>query len=101
MPRNYNNFGNRVKLTRISSTSTNTNTPSNEVSTYKDPELIQEFDKQRQRQSEVKTIQISIDTYKKLQSITNYWDNPSYDDIIITMVKHFKDCVQPEYGKYL
>lgn len=96
------NFGNRVRLNQITSP---TSTAPNAVSIKKDTELIQEFEQQqsqqqRQKQPDFKTIQISIETYKSLQKMTTYFNMPSYDDIIQTMVKHFKGCVDQKFGEY-
>ena len=93
MPRNYPNLGSRVRLNPVSPSNNNT-------ASIKDPEVIQEFEQKQRKQLDFKTIQISIESYKALQSMSTYFNMGSYDDIIITMVKHFKGCVNHEYGKY-
>ncbi|MDR4512599.1 MAG: hypothetical protein MRJ93_12945 [Nitrososphaeraceae archaeon] len=92
--KSYNNFGNRVRLNPIAPRHDNTN---NSI-TIKNPELIQEFE--QKQHCNIKTIQISIESYKALQSMTEYFNMPLYDDIIQTMVKHFRENVYRQYGKY-
>ncbi|MDR4510137.1 MAG: hypothetical protein MRJ93_00330 [Nitrososphaeraceae archaeon] len=96
MSRKFPNLGNRVRLNPITPS-----TAQNAVN-IKNPEVIKEFDRQQRqiRQPDFKTIQISIETYKALGSVTEYFNMASYDDIIQTMVKHFRENVYREYGKY-
>jgi len=107
VPRKNPNFGNRVKLNEVTTNTKLSPTVSNHIGkgntvTLKNPELIQDLEQRKQqRQLDMKTIQISIESYKALETMTEYFNHPSYSEVIITIVDHFRKNVVHRYGEYL